>query len=343
MEISKLKKSDEKEWDRYVMKSEDSTFYHQIGWKNVVEKTYGHKPIYLIAREDGEIKGILPLFLMKSRLFGKKLVSVPFAPYGGVCADNDKVLDSILEDAISWVDELDVDYLELRSYMRYKIDGITDKSYFTLNLDLTPGVDYLWNGFRKSMRRYIKKAGRNNLEFTIESKSSKNLKDFYELYCKKMKEFGTPTHSYKFFKLIKSEFPEYIKIATVKYQTYTIAALFLLIFKKTMIYGWGASDKQYTSMYPNYLLFWELIKYMNKNGYKYLDFGRSILNDGTFLFKKGWGAKPKQLYYQYYGKYNVTMSSNKFNPRRQIFMKIWKIIPIEIVNMIGPMIRKNFP
>lgn len=49
------------------------------------EKTYKHKPIYIIAKEEGEIKRVLPLFLMRSLIFGKKLVSVPFAPSGGVC------------------------------------------------------------------------------------------------------------------------------------------------------------------------------------------------------------------------------------------------------------------
>ncbi|HIC90929.1 MAG TPA: peptidoglycan bridge formation protein FemAB, partial [Syntrophaceae bacterium] len=89
LEICNLEKNEEKEWDDYVCKSNSSTFYHMIGWKKVVEKTYGHKPIYLIAKEDGVIKGILPLFLMKSMLFGTKLVSVPFAPYCGVCADSE--------------------------------------------------------------------------------------------------------------------------------------------------------------------------------------------------------------------------------------------------------------
>jgi len=56
-------------------------------WRNVVEKTYKHKPIYLIAKEEE--------FLMKSMIFGKKLVSVPFAPYGGVCA-NDKTIEKAL-------------------------------------------------------------------------------------------------------------------------------------------------------------------------------------------------------------------------------------------------------
>jgi len=100
MEITELRREDEKAWDSYIYKSSSSTFYHQLGWRNVVKKTYKHKPIYLVAKENGEIEGVLPLFLMKSMIFGKKLVSVPFAPYGGVCADDGIAEKMLIEEAI---------------------------------------------------------------------------------------------------------------------------------------------------------------------------------------------------------------------------------------------------
>ncbi|KAF5438016.1 hypothetical protein C5S35_01115 [Candidatus Methanophagaceae archaeon] len=99
LRITELEREDEAAWDAYVHNSQASTFYHQIGWRNVVEKTYKHKPIYMIAKEDSEIKGVLPLFLMRSWFFGKKLVSVPFAPYGGVCADNETAERALVGEA----------------------------------------------------------------------------------------------------------------------------------------------------------------------------------------------------------------------------------------------------
>ena len=51
--------------------------------------------IYNLEKEDG-IKGVLPLFLMRSWFFSKKLFSVPFAPYGGVCADNETVKNAVV-------------------------------------------------------------------------------------------------------------------------------------------------------------------------------------------------------------------------------------------------------
>ena len=110
LQITELEREDEAAWDAYVYNSATSTFYHQLRsfliklfkslmWRNVVEKIYKHKPVYLIAKEDSDIKGVLPLFMMKSFIFGKKLVSVPFAPYGGVCADNETAERALVEEA----------------------------------------------------------------------------------------------------------------------------------------------------------------------------------------------------------------------------------------------------
>jgi len=62
-----------------------------------------------LQKEEDEIKGVLPLFLMRSIFFGKKLVSVPFAPYGGVCGDNETIENALVEEAKRIVEECGAD------------------------------------------------------------------------------------------------------------------------------------------------------------------------------------------------------------------------------------------
>ena len=116
MEIFELRNKDERAWDSYVLKSSTSTFYHQLRsvliqlfQSLVVEKTYKHKPMYLMAKEEE--------FLMKSMIFGKKLVSVPFAPYGGVCADNRTIENAVVGEAKTKriTEECGADYNELEA------------------------------------------------------------------------------------------------------------------------------------------------------------------------------------------------------------------------------------
>ena len=68
--ITELETEDEAAGDACVYNSAISTFYHQqrsvlielfksLMLRNVVEKTYKYKPVYLIAKEEGEIKGVV--------------------------------------------------------------------------------------------------------------------------------------------------------------------------------------------------------------------------------------------------------------------------------------------
>jgi len=62
MQIPELHNKDEKAWDSYVLKSSTSTFYHQLRsvliqlfQSLMVQKTYKHRPLYLIAKEGYEV------------------------------------------------------------------------------------------------------------------------------------------------------------------------------------------------------------------------------------------------------------------------------------------------
>src|SRR5690606_2827039 len=60
------------------------TAYHRWAWRRVFGDVFGHEPLYLSARDDSGIVGVLPLVAFKSRLFGRFLCSLPFVNYGGM-------------------------------------------------------------------------------------------------------------------------------------------------------------------------------------------------------------------------------------------------------------------
>ena len=341
MEIQRLRKKDEKEWDAFVRERDDATFFHQIGWKKVIEKTYNHKSYYLLAKEDGEIKGILPLFLMKSALFGKRLISVPFASYGGVCADNRQIKEMLINEAKKNIEENDLDYLELRNREDFNYDLQSKKIYYSLILKLNPNFDILWKNFRRSMRRNVKKAMKNDMFVTL---NSKDINGFYKIYAHNMRDLGTPVHNYSLFKNLIDEFPNHTNISTIQYNERVIAAIFLIYFKKIILDQWASSLKRYDNLYPNYLLFWEVIKSSCEQGFEYFDLLRSQQNSGTFLFKAGWGAEPMQLNYLYYlNKLQDMPNDDPSNPKYNTFTQVWKRLPVSIATIIGPKIRKNIP
>jgi len=63
LEVYELKKEEEKLRVSYIHNSNTSTFYHQFGWRNVVVKTYKHRPVYLAKEGErySQSKNLMPV------------------------------------------------------------------------------------------------------------------------------------------------------------------------------------------------------------------------------------------------------------------------------------------
>jgi FemAB-related protein (PEP-CTERM system-associated) len=338
MEIERLTGDGESRWNEYIAKSPDTTFYHQLGWRRVIEKTYGLRSMYLTAVDEGELVGILPLFFMESRVFGNKLISLPYAPYGGISPTNGPAAQMIFDEIRSMAGDMGVRHIELRNLSHQNFESSVDTSYVTLILELDRDLSGLWGRLRKSMRRYVKKSMENKLEVI---RSSRDARSFYGVYSPHMRDLGSPVHSYDFFKNMLEEFPSSSHIASVILDDHPVASIFLMKFKDTMIYGWGASGNRYLDLFPNYLLFWETIKSCAGSGIRQFDFGRSMPTEGTYAFKAGWGAEPRQLFYQYYPADSSHGEIKKTSFRRRIFTGLWKRVPVPLANALGPSLRKR--
>ena len=84
--VHELMPAQEPAWDHFVTAAPDGTFFHRAGWRHVIECAFRQRAHYVVAEQDGAITGVLPLVHMRSRLFGNRLISVPFLVYGGPVA-----------------------------------------------------------------------------------------------------------------------------------------------------------------------------------------------------------------------------------------------------------------
>ena len=342
VDIGFLHRSDELLWDDYVRRHEHATFYHQLAWRDLVVRTYGRRfhPLYLVAKEEGSLSGIFPLFLHK-RPKGRRLISVPFANCGGYCADSKQVGIALEKKAIEIAHEYGVDYIELRNCHPMQGEWMTDNSYVALSLDLKPGPEALWKNLRSTTRRYIRRGQEN--ELTIQTKSD-DLKKFYDLYALGQRNLGTPVIGYRWIDALYHIFDGQHKVAHVIHHGKTIASVLLRDFKDTRVYVLGASLPEYRKLYPNYVLFWELINEACTEGFTKFEFGRSVEGSGSYFFKNGWGAEPYSLHYQYHfvkGKRFTKTSQSSANRKR--LARVWKRMPLPLANALGPMIRRLYP
>jgi FemAB-related protein (PEP-CTERM system-associated) len=167
---------------------------------------------------------------------------------------------------------------------------------------------------------------------------------FYEVFCRNMRDLGTPVYGKSFFRNILETFPDTTRIISVMLENKTVASGILTWFKDSLEVPWASSISDHREKCPNNLLYWEAIRFAIRNGSRKFDFGRSTPGEGTYRFKKQWGALPYPLYWQYLLKDGKQLPElNPKNPKYEMAIKVWQRLPLVVTNLLGPRIVKNIP
>lgn len=320
----------------------DATFYHRIGWKRIIEKSFGHSTYYLMASEGPIIVGVLPIVHLKSMLFGSIMCSMPFLNFGGICANNSEAKSTLLSKAKDLLQEHRADYLELRHFNQTG-SGLpckTNKISMTVALNHDPEV--LWNKFATKHRTTIRRAAKNELEI-IRGKGD-ILTEFFTLLNHGWKELGTPLYSRSFFENILETFPDSIEIYLVLHKGTPVAGAFNGLFNGTVEGMWASSPRSYVKLQANYFLYWEMVRQACIDGHKSFHLGRSSADSGAAFYKEKWNAIPGQLYWEYLLNENQKLPElNVDNPRYRSAIKLWRALPMGITTVMGPGIAKSIP
>lgn len=343
MKIRLYRAQDRRRWEDYVMGHSESNLYQRIGWKEVVENSFGHKAYYWLAEDArGEIRGVLPTVHLKSLLFGSFMVSLPYFNYGGVCADDDSVQRALLDQAVEQAEEENVSHLELRHQAPMATDLPLKSAKVSMHLPLPPSSDDLFQGFDAKLRSQIRRPMKEGMAAKIGKVDA--LDDFYRIFSTNMRDLGTPVYSKNFFKNILETFPEASWICTVYKDEVPVASGFLVGFKETLEIPWASSLREYNRSSPNMLLYWAALKFACEQGFKFFDFGRSTPEEGTYRFKAQWGAQPAPLYWYYWVRGGGALPDlNPKNPKYHAAIALWKRLPVGLTRVIGPSIVRNLP
>jgi len=329
-------------WDAYVARHTSACTYHQSGWKAVIEQSFGHQTRYLEAVEGKRIVGVLPLVVMKSLLFGRFVVSLPYFNYGGILADHQDAEQALLDAARGLAIGEAATHLELRHRAPHGLGLIPKRHKVTMLLGLQPDVERQWREFDPKLRNQVRKAEKSGLK--IQTGGEELLDSFYRIFARNMRDLGTPVYGKEFFQAILTNFPASTKIFICRLQEQPVAAGLTVTFKDTVEMPWAASLREYRHLCGNMLVYWEAIKFSIMQGFGTFDFGRSTPDGGTFKFKEQWGARPVPLTWEYW-----TVNPGQLpemspsNPKYQWLIQIWKRLPMQVANRVGPLIARAIP
>jgi FemAB-related protein (PEP-CTERM system-associated) len=330
------------ECDDFVRQSEGAKLCHLPAWSRMVEKAFGHKGDYLVARDGGRVCGVLPLTHVRSRLFGNRLMSQPFSDYGGPLATDSAVLEALYHRAVEIAAEAGCASMELRNTraLPYELHLRTDK--ISMCLPLAEDSEVVWKELRHKTRNRIRKAQGAGL--TVVWGGLELLDEFYRMWTLRMHELGTPCYPRKLFTAILETFPEGTRIFLARRDGATAAGLFAYTFEGWVQSCWGAALRAYDAIGPNYILNWAAIEHYGREGMKWFDFGRSTVGSGQHTFKERWGATPIPLCWQYWTPHgDAPALTRPEDPRYHRQVQIWKRLPLWVSRVVGPVISPALP
>lgn len=334
---------DEASWDEYVHAHPSASGYHQFAWRRVLEESFGHRTVYLsVKNQQGEVRGILPLVCLSSRLFGRFLISLPVFNYGGLLAENQMVRDYLLTAAVLVAKDLEAEHIELRQTELLDLGWQRRQHKVSMRLNLPADFEVLWKEFPAKLRSQIHRAQKEGMVVRIAGKEL--LDDFYQIFSRNMRDLGTPVYGKKFFESILRAFPKEAKICTVSLQARPLAAGFLYGFRERLEIPWASSDRRYSRLAPNMLLYSSVLEYACRSGFRTFDFGRSSIDSGTYRFKEQWGAQPVPLFWYYWLNHRGPLPElNPQNPKYNLAISLWRKLPVPLASIVGPYIARHLP
>jgi FemAB-related protein (PEP-CTERM system-associated) len=280
---------------------------------------------------------------VRSLLFGRYLVSLPYLNYGGALADDDSVAGLLIDRAVQMARDLRVRYLELRHEHNFPHASLSGRQCDKVNMRraLPERADQLWDRLDSSVRNQVRKGRKNGL--TVHWGGQDLLAEFYAVFARNMRDLGTPVYGRKLFSMTLAQFGDRAELCVVRAEGRAVAAALLL-------HGWGVTEvpsasslRQFNHTNANMLMYWHLLERAIERRQTVFDFGRCSTDSNTNKFKKQWGAEPTPAEWQYHALDGSVGALRTNNPRYQRFIRWWQRLPVAFTRWVGPLVIRGIP
>ncbi|PCM46392.1 FemAB family XrtA/PEP-CTERM system-associated protein [Marinobacter sp. ANT_B65] len=352
------------EYDQYVASHPEATPYHRSAWLQATESAYGHTGWLITVHSNGNLCGVLPLVEVKPPVGTSSLVSLPFCDLGGALADNSDIHKRLIAEASTLANTNRIKTLEIRAgggLLRSEAELKTEATQSTgpalealpantkvrMLCELPESSEALFKSYKPKLRSQIRKAEKNGLRAEL-LEGAEAIDLFYDVFSQNMRRLGSPVHSLEWFRDLKTAYGNYLLTGVVFQGDKPVGAGIVLLGSKQACIPWASTLEEFNRLAPNMLLYWTFLSHVCDRGYTCFDFGRSTLGEGTYRFKKQWGAQPHELIWTEYlngvkktaGVEAGSVSTSNVSRLRPLIENIWRRLPLPVTNWLGPKLRR---
>lgn len=323
------------------VRSRQGSLFHLPAWLTAVERGTGQKACGYIVEQMGVITGWLPLTEVRSRLFGKALVSSGFGVGGGVLADDGDAAAALAVSAQVHATQNGFPSVELRGGPVPEGWCEWSDKHCGFERALASDDEAELLAIPRKARAEVRKGLKNGLTVRT-GRSPADIAAHYAVYSESVRNLGTPVFPRALFKAMLDAFPDSSDILTVYSGDTALASVLSFYHDGAVMPYWGGGSFAARGARANELMYYELMLHARRKGMTRFDFGRSKTGSGPFHFKKNWGFEPQPLTYCEWTApgaqaRNIDPTSDTYSSR----IELWKKLRLPLANAIGPFIARD--
>ena len=303
--VDVLKAGENDEWDAFLRGNPGGLFVHSIAYRDLLVGELGCEAEYLVAREGGEISGVLPV-MWTGNGEGRICNSLPFfGSHGGPVASGRSASEALIDawnERASDTGTLAATMVEnpfLGQSAPHPIHDLTDEriSQFTL-LPGSGGEHGVMAMISPEARNNIRKARRRGVSVELDNDA---MPEVWRIHRENMRALGAPEKSRRFFEAIPNHLRagEGFDIWTARIDGEVAAALLVVRFNGVSEYFTSGTSPEYRWHNPHAALLIAALSHEAVRGARIWNWGGTHLNgmDGVFHFKRKWGSREGRYRY----------------------------------------------
>lgn len=294
----------------------------------------------------GEALGLFRYTVLRSRLFGTRLISLPFTDESGVelydparAAEAGRALLARLDAAAA---ASGASCAELRGQSPV-LDALTPElspsiPYVRFLLDLSGGYETAAARYHSNIGKNLAQGARRLKVRVIKSPGREELRRLYLVYLAQMSSFGSPPLPMSYFSAMAAA-GLYVLFEAVL-EGRTAGMLAAIPDGRTLRADVNASPPGFAAAFPKVRLFDESIRWACAEGFRTYDLMRTRRGTGVYGHKAKWGGAEAGI--KYYYKAYSSGAKPEPDPEGAIYRLAssgLRLLPLTLLEKLGPVIR----
>jgi Acetyltransferase (GNAT) domain len=303
IQVDLLAASESEEWDAFLRSTPGGLIYYSIAYRDLLVDVLGCDAEYLVAREGGEIRGVLPIMWASDRE-GRVCNSLPFyGSHGGPVA-LDRPAERALIDA--WYERATdpgtlAANVVANPFLEHDppspVHDLIDERIGQVTTLPAADPNALMSLYSKNGRRAVRRAERHEVEVRRDPDS---LLDLWRLHTDNIRAIGGLAKPERFFTKLPRhlESGEGFDLWIAAKDGGMIAGLLVLYFNDIVEYWTPAVDAAYRAEDPMALILFQAMLDAARRGCRLWNWGGTWTSqEGVYRFKRKWGAEDRPYRY----------------------------------------------